>query len=409
MPYILKKTSGATLVTVQDASVDNSTSLVFVGRNYSGYGQPVEENFVKLLENFANVTAPLKPIQGQLWFNSAPTVRRLKVCYDGSNFRDITNVPYGSTPPITPTTGDLWWDSFNQQIKAYDSVTNTWTASQPYGGASSSWEFGRVEDTFANDQNSIRAYFGTNPMLVIGNPSTTSPYFGQYTPAASTGLTARFPIVKRGIALPNANPTTGSSADSLTTATGYLLWGTAAEAISTKQVQLKSTRSTSTHYIPFALSIDGAQALYTTSTFYLTPSTNVLNVTAASALYADIAERYEADAVYEPGTVLMLGGEKEVTLARLHATTAVAGVVSTNPAYMMNSEAGTDETHPFIALKGRVPCKICGPVKKGDLLVASGYKPGHATKKQDHDSSDAVIGKALQDFAGPFGIIEIKV
>ncbi len=409
MPYILKKTSGATLATVQDASVDNSTSLVFVGRNYSGYGQPVEENFVKLLENFANPTAPLKPIQGQLWFNSSPTVRRLKVCYDGSNFRDVTNIPYGTTPPTTPTTGDLWWDSFNQQIKSYDSITNTWTASQPYGGASSSWEFGRVEDTYANDQNSIRANFGNTPILMIGNPPNTSPYFGQYTPAVSTGLATRFPVVKRGITLPNANPTTGSSADSLTTASGYLLWGTAAEAISTKQVQLKSSSSTSTHYIPFTLSTDGSQALYTTSTFYLTPSTNVLNVTAASALYADIAERYEADAVYESGTVLMLGGEKEVTLATLHATTAVAGVVSTNPAYMMNSEAGTDETHPFIALKGRVPCKICGPVKKGDLLVASGYKPGHATKKQDHDSSDAVIGKALQDFAGPFGVIEIKV
>jgi hypothetical protein len=76
---------------------------------------------------------------------------------------------------------------------------------------------------------------------------------------------------------------------------------------------------------------------------------------------------------------------------------------------MLNSEAGSDETHPYIALKGRVPCKICGPVKKGDLLVSSGYKHGHATKKQDTDSSDAVIGKALQDFAGPFGVIEVKV
>ncbi len=74
MPYILKKTNGTTLTTVQDASVDNSTSLTFVGRNYSGYGQPIEENFVKLLENFANTTAPAKPIQGQLWFNSTPTL-----------------------------------------------------------------------------------------------------------------------------------------------------------------------------------------------------------------------------------------------------------------------------------------------------------------------------------------------
>ena len=105
----------------------------------------------------------------------------------------------------------------------------------------------------------------------------------------------------------------------------------------------------------------------------------------------------------------MLGGEKEVTLARGHATTAVAGIVSTKPAYMLNSHAGNDKTHPYIALKGRVPCKICGPVKKGDLLVASGYKPGYATKKQDLDSANAVVGKALEDFEGPLGVIEVKV
>ena len=105
----------------------------------------------------------------------------------------------------------------------------------------------------------------------------------------------------------------------------------------------------------------------------------------------------------------MHGGEKEVTIACYAATTAVAGIVSTNPAYMMNSDAGSDETHPFIALKGRVPCKIVGPVKKGDLLVVSGYKPGFACKMQESDSPHAVIGKALQDFAGPFGVIEVKV
>jgi hypothetical protein len=126
-------------------------------------------------------------------------------------------------------------------------------------------------------------------------------------------------------------------------------------------------------------------------------------------LYADIAERYEADAVYEPGTVLMHGGAKEVTLATIHATETVAGIVSTNPAYMMNSEAGNDETHPFIALKGRVPCKVIGPVRKGELLVASGLKHGYATARQLGDDPHAVIGKALENFSGPLGVIEVKV
>ena len=126
-----------------------------------------------------------------------------------------------------------------------------------------------------------------------------------------------------------------------------------------------------------------------------------------SATYADLAERYEADAAYEPGTVLVIGGEKEVTISTTPADTRVAGIVSTNPAYMMNSEAGTDETHPYIALKGRVLCKVVGPIKKGDTLVTSAVA-GYATSAEwAHPGS--IIGKALEDnLEGP-GIIEVKV
>lgn len=398
MPYILKKTNGSTLTTVQDASIDNSTSLVFVGRNYSGYGQPIEENFVKLLENFANTTAPAKPVQGQLWFNNTPSSKRLLVSYDGKNFRDVANVPYSASSPKNATTGDLWWDSINSQLKVYDSVTDKWTASQPNGGAGSSWDFGRILDTDDLEQNCIRATISGNGLLAISNAS--------YTPATSSNV-PQFRVIKSGITLSGADPITGVSATS--TSSGYIMWGTSADALKAQRVDVSASASTGTFYLTLSAGVSGTQQLTVKSNLSYNPVTDVLNVTASSALYADIAERYEADAIYEPGTVLMIGGEKEVTLARFAATTAVAGIVSTKPAYMLNSEAGTDETHPYIALKGRVPCKVCGPVKKGDLLVSSGYKPGYATKKQDHDSSDAVIGKALQDFAGPFGVIEVKV
>ena len=397
MPYKLIKTDGTTLATVQDASVDNSTSLTFVGRNYSGYGQPVEENLVKLLENFANITAPTKPIQGQLWFNKKPSVRRLTVCYDGINFRDISNVPYSASPPSGSTTGDLWWDSANSQIKVYSSITNTWTASQPYGGASSSWNFSRIEDTNSVNQNAIRGLSGDTVMVLFSNI--------KYTPNSVTGLTGNFPVINKGINLPGANPITGSSANS--TSTGYLLWGTAADALSTQKVRLTSTTDTSVHYIPFATATNGIQSLYTTSTFSFNPLTNVLNVTAASAYYADLAERYEADSDYDFGTVLVIGGTKEVTISTNYADTRVAGIVSRNPAYMMNSEAGSDETHPYIALKGRVQCKVVGIIKKGDLLVTSTVA-GHATVADD-SYPGAIIGKALEDHSEGFGVIEVKV
>jgi hypothetical protein len=399
MPYILKKTNGTTLTTVQDASIDNSTSLTFVGRNYSGYGQPIEENLVRLLENFANTTAPAKPIQGQLWFNSTPNSRRLLVSYDGTNFRDVSNVPYSNTSPKNATTGDLWWDSINSQLKVYNSVTDTWTASQPNGGAGSAWDFGRILDTNLVEQNAIRAVFMGTATVTISNTN--------YTPDSTVPNFSQFPIVKRGINLPGTNPVTGVS--SVNTTSGYLLWGTSADALKAQKVDIATSTSTATHYLSLTTSQSGTQAVYTKSNLSYNPNTDVLNVTAASALYADIAERYEADAVYEPGTVLMHGGEKEVTLATIHATETVAGIVSTKPAYMMNSDAGNDETHPYIALKGRVPCKVIGPVRKGELLVASGLKHGYATARQLGDDPHAVIGKALQDFAGPLGLIEVKI
>lgn len=126
-----------------------------------------------------------------------------------------------------------------------------------------------------------------------------------------------------------------------------------------------------------------------------------------SATYADLAERYEADDIYEYGTVLIIGGEKEVTISTQYADTRVAGIVSKNPAYKMNAEAGTDETHPYVALKGRLLCKVVGPISKGDLLVTSSIA-GHATTA-DKAYSGAIIGKALEDHSEGLGIIEVKV
>jgi hypothetical protein len=156
-----------------------------------------------------------------------------------------------------------------------------------------------------------------------------------------------------------------------------LLWGTSADSLRSQNVKAAKNSSNASFYVPFLSTTTGYSQLQTTDNFYFNPSTNVLHATASSSIYADLAERYEADAVYDEGTVVVIGGEKEITVTSTFADTRVAGIVSKNPAYMMNSEAGTDETHPFIALKGRVPCKVLGPITKGDLLVTSGTL-GHA-------------------------------
>ena len=127
------------------------------------------------------------------------------------------------------------------------------------------------------------------------------------------------------------------------------------------------------------------------------------------ATYADLAERYEADDVYEPGTVLIFGGDKEVTKTDVHTDYRVAGVVSTNPAYKMNSDAGADDTHPYIALRGRVPCKVMGPVAKGDLMVTSSVK-GHAKSVGGTDMGRSVFAKSLtNDPSEGSKIIEVVI
>ena len=129
--------------------------------------------------------------------------------------------------------------------------------------------------------------------------------------------------------------------------------------------------------------------------------------TASSARYADLAERYEADAILEPGTVVCFGGEKEITACDHENDHAVAGVVSTDPAYMMNSAAGNNDTHPYIALTGRVPVKVVGPVAKGDLLVASSVK-GHAMAN-NNAKAGTIIGKAISSSDNGESVVEALI
>ena len=136
------------------------------------------------------------------------------------------------------------------------------------------------------------------------------------------------------------------------------------------------------------------------------------NGTATYAKYADLAERYAADATYEEGTVVSFGGEAEVTSAQGYGSTKIAGVVSTKPAFAMNSEAGSSETHPYIALQGRVPCKVTGTVSKGDILVASEIS-GVATVWLENSVDPrmtAYVGIAIEDkTTDGEGYVEVKV
>jgi hypothetical protein len=136
---------------------------------------------------------------------------------------------------------------------------------------------------------------------------------------------------------------------------------------------------------------------------------NQVFATATTALYADVAERFHADEVMEPGTVVELGGEKEITRARAELSDIVFGVISTKPAFTMNGGAGDNDTHPPVAMTGRVPVKVSGTIRKGDRLVSAGdglaraARPGEATPFN-------VIGRALESkLSNDIGTVEAIV
>ena len=120
---------------------------------------------------------------------------------------------------------------------------------------------------------------------------------------------------------------------------------------------------------------------------------------------ADLAENYQADRHYNPGTVLMFGGEQEVTVADANST-KIAGVVSTSPAQLLNGALNGPGV-VSIALVGRVPCMVVGPVIKGDILVSAGF--GYA-KVNNNPQIGTTIGKAVQSFpSNAKGVIEVSV
>jgi hypothetical protein len=118
--------------------------------------------------------------------------------------------------------------------------------------------------------------------------------------------------------------------------------------------------------------------------------------TAIHALYADLAERFHADAEYAPGTVVEMGGTAEITKVVAELSNKVFGVISTNAAYLMNSSAGTDATHPPVAMSGRVPVRVIGMISKGDRLVSAGNGLARAGKQNELTPWN-VIGRSLVD------------
>lgn len=420
MPYILNKTNGTILTTVQDAALDSSTDLIFVGKNFAGYGEVQNENFIKLLENFSDTTEPDKPISGQIWFNSLN--KKLNV-YNGTEWLGVSNLEVNATEPNkTFNTGDLWFDTTNGQLKVYNgstfSVIGPASGLDAEAGWRGSYEYNYSESEGLVQKFNIKAIFASNndDIVAVVSPETYT-LDGAYT-SDSSPVYPNLTKIYRGITLVGADPTTGHS-----TSTNNYFWGTAAHSLNSDTALFATNSGAPTYSLNTNTNNSYPILFGTTSTagtvsiqvdpniFYYNPSSNTLFVTnltgtASSALYADLAEKYHADAEYTPGTVVVIGGVNEITTTDIRADIKVAGVISTQPGVKMNSEAGPDSTHPYVALKGRVFCKVVGNINKGQFLVSSSQR-GYAEAATDSDDPRAIIGIALTNSDN--NLVEIKI
>ena len=165
MAYIVNKFSGAQLLVLEDGTIDTTTSLGLVGRNYVGYGETQNENFVFLLENFANVSPPSRPLQGQIWFN---TTAKHAYTYDGNVWSPIGAATLGTTAPPGPNAGALWLDTTLNQLKVY--TGNQWV----FIGAEAVAGFGitkarstTLDNTLGNAKPVIILTTNDNPVAII--------------------------------------------------------------------------------------------------------------------------------------------------------------------------------------------------------------------------------------------------
>ena len=456
MSYVITKTAGDQLTVINDGTINQTTDLTLIGRNYPNFGQIINQDFIKLLENFASSKTPSKPLTGQIWYDSGNN--KLKV-YDGSKFNGFPQLSASGVQPSDQSTGDLWFNLEEEKLYYFNGIDYTLIGPQFSGiDALNGIVPAQVVDTLGYTHYVLKHKVENR---TTGNVDTVAITASEdFELASEPGFTK----IKRGITLSNAD----SLGDSVNGVTGdTILWGTAADSqrlggvvasnfviasapVVTAGIAVNGVTSgpaLAINSTGLTVSVDGSQRASVVAggdkiSFSLNNTLNVLNIDATSgvallpstnsgqdvnigsttrpfkyvyaeatsARYADLAERYKADAVYETGTVLRIGGQEEVTICRTYEDEQVAGIVSANPAYAMNADLGPAERCPFIALKGRVPCKVKGPVKKGEILVASDF-PGHAEVRRPNQRSNplGMVGKALQDFDGDFGIVEVMV
>jgi hypothetical protein len=506
MAYTINLTNGTLFATIADGTINTSSSMVLVGKNYAGYGEFLDENFVHLLESGSNNTAPGAPLTGQLWWDSANGVMKV---YNGTIFKVISGATSSGTAPTSAVSGDLWFDTVNQQLKVYNGsafilVGPASTSGQGTSGAIVT----TVVDTLSVSHVIVQLFVQNTLVGMISKDATFTPNpaitgFATISPGIQLSTTVSNNLF-RGTAtdtqlLDGLDSTQFLRSDANDTTSGTLgilndvgltvgLDQDAKISVNTATSDVTIQNQTQNANLIFqvndggvnttVISVNGSSGVVTipslsanisgnitvpgsntqvifndsglanaVSQFTFNKTTGNLTITgnssvsgnatvggllnggangagnigssttyfntvfakATSAQYADVAERFAADTEIEPGTVVELGGIAEITTAMEELSENVFGVVSTNAAYLMNAGAGTNKTHPPIAMTGRVPVRVTGKVCKGDRLVSAGNGLARSALAQEATPFN-VIGRALEDkINDSVGVVEAIV
>jgi hypothetical protein len=370
--------------------------------------------------------------------------------YNGTTFKVISGATASSTAPSSNVAGDLWYDSTNAQLNVYSGtafilVGPAYTAGTGETGAIPA----TITDTDAISHVVVELYVQDDIVGIISkdasfNPQVAIPGFAANVRPGITLATAISGINQYFQGTANNANTVGNIAASgfVQTTTNQTMTGTLGilndsglsvgadsdfrASVTGSDVFLRNqtqdgnivlqindggvTTTMITMYGANGMTTIGGTTTVNTdggATAIVNGAGNAVgNIGSSSsyfnkvfaqsttALYADVAERFASDEIYEPGTVVELGGSAEITRVRHDASDTVFGVISTRPAFTMNGGAGDDDTHPPVAMTGRVPVKVTGIVNKGDRLISAGAGVARAAQPGEATSFN-VIGRAL--------------
>ena len=447
MSYTITLTDGSIFATIPDGTINTSSSMTLVGKNYAGYGQFINDDIIRLLENGSNTTAPGAPLVGQLWWDQTTDTMK---AYNGTTFKVISGATASASAPTSNVAGDLWYDSVNAQLNVYSGtafilVGPAYTAGTGVTGAIPA----TITDTDAVSHVVVELYVNDSIVGIISkdasfNPQVAIPGFAanvrpgitlataisgvnQYFQGTANNANTVGNIAASGFVQTTTNQTmtgtlgilndsglsVGADSDFRASVTGSDVFLRNQTQDGNLVLQINDGGVTTTMVTMFGANnmttIRGSTTVNTaagataivngagnavgnigSSSSYF----NTVFAQATTALYADVAERFASDEIYEPGTVVELGGSAEITRVRHDASDTVFGVISTRPAFTMNGGAGDNDTHPPVAMTGRVPVKVTGIVNKGDRLISAGDGVARAAQPGEATSFN-VIGRAL--------------